>query len=147
MGEVQRAMSSSHSRRKTETTLSNVYKQQEIKKCLDEYCVPLGMKKALSSHTNQVKGLSLLLVKLLQHGMMITRERTWRWFQHIPDVQSRTHELHLPPQLQSLLRLLSTQVSEVRWALLFLPAGPSCHLLDCHGHFEWVGAASSPPLN
>lgn len=66
MGEVQRAMSSSVSRRKTETTLSNVYKQQLIKKCLDEHCVPLEMRKALSSHTNQLKGLPLLLVNLLQ---------------------------------------------------------------------------------
>lgn len=117
MGEVQRAMRSSVSRRKTETTLSNVYKQQLIKKCLDEYCVPLEMKKALSSHTNQVKGPPLLLVNLLQHGMLTTREITRRWFQHIPDVQSRTHELHLflPPQLLSLCRLASTQISEVRW--------------------------------
>lgn len=79
-------------------------------------------------------------------GMMISREITRRWLQHTPDVQSRTHELHLclPPQLQGLYRLVPTQVSGVRWdePLLFLPAAPSCLLLGCHGHFECVGAAS-----
>lgn len=147
MGEVQRAMSSSVSRRKKETTHSNVYKQQLIKKCLDGYCVSLEMKKALSSHTDQVKGLPLLWVNLLQHGMMITREKTRRWLQHIPDVQNRTHELHLflPPQLQNLFHF---QISEVRWdkSLLFPPAAPSYDLLGSHWHFECVAAASELSL-
>lgn len=48
--------------------LSMFRNKQLTEECLDEYCVPVAMTKVLTSHTNQVKGLPLPLVNILQHG-------------------------------------------------------------------------------
>lgn len=50
--------------------LSLLRNKQLIEESLEEYCVPVEMRKVLSFHTNQVKGLPWPLVNVLQHGMM-----------------------------------------------------------------------------
>lgn len=82
--------------------------KQLIEESLEEYCAPVEMRKVLSFHTNQVKGLPWPLVDVLQHGTMLSRER--RCFQHVSDVQSRARELYLflLPELQERASLVCT---------------------------------------
>lgn len=48
--------------------------KQLIENCLDEHFVLDEMRNVLSSHTNQDKGIALLLAKILHHGVMVTRQ-------------------------------------------------------------------------
>lgn len=128
--------------------LSLLRNKQLIEESLEEYCVPVEMRKVLSFHTNQVKGLPWPLVDVLQRGMMVSRER--RRFQRISDVQSRARELYLflPPELQELASLACTHIFPQKrlrsggTSPSLCTSSPSCDMLGCHFNLECIGCSS-----
>lgn len=116
--------------------------KQLIEKCLDEYFVLDEMRNVLSSHTNQDKGIALLLAKILHHGVMVTRQ-TW-CFLRISDVWIwRITDSQTAPNWKELIRIiksnfcLHTRLPKINESESVVQAPVEFQSASCHDHRPW----------